>query len=285
MTDWPKFSNENKAKNAVSLTSRLGYPVDIVDAGQSSRKRQSTRRHEVLLQHDRAAFWGFCKRAAGNARGRARRAGVPCEIDAFLIDRLLVEQQWRCAVSGIALTAPRPQGAGIHSRDSFGPSIDRIIPDAGYVPGNVRVVCTMVNMAMSEWGADALFALCDAIRKRPRLPPPVLPAWEGDGMSEHTPGPWIVGAGGYRVYGPDPNRPSGRFVASAASEPIQYLSAERQKVVEANAHLIAAAPDLLEALRQCASWLASDGGMTFKHPILKAARAAINAARPSGTEG
>lgn len=95
---------------------------------------------------NRTAFWSYCRRAAANAIAR-----IDAAITADDIDRLLVDQQWRCAVSGIELQsptsgAPRP----------FGPSLDRIIPGDGYVPGNIRVVCNIVNFAMNQWGETAL---------------------------------------------------------------------------------------------------------------------------------
>lgn len=66
-------------------------------------------------------------------------------------------------------------------------------------------------------------------------------------MSKHTPGPWRIVPGGVRVG-------SGLICSTfqamrypGQEERFKRESAER----EANAHLIAAAPDLLEALLRC----------------------------------
>ena len=64
-------------------------------------------------------------------------------------------------------------------------------------------------------------------------------------MSEHkhTPGPWTLGKGKYRVRTED-----GTLVAECYTTG-NYMRYPRDKVEQnANAHLIAAAPDLLEAL-------------------------------------
>lgn len=45
---------------------------------------------------------------------------------------------------------------GAHFRRALAPSIDRIIPSLGYVPGNIRLVVYAVNAAMNEWG-EAVF--------------------------------------------------------------------------------------------------------------------------------
>jgi hypothetical protein len=85
---------------------------------------------------------------------RTLKLGLPpCDIDARTIDELLVDQKWRCAISGVALTRPATV------RDPFGPSLDRIIPSLGYTRGNVRVICNMVNFAMSNWGEEAFYTL------------------------------------------------------------------------------------------------------------------------------
>jgi hypothetical protein len=44
----------------------------------------------------------------------------------------------------------------------MGPSLDRIIPNLGYVPGNLRIVSNFVNIAMNEWGEEALKAFVEA---------------------------------------------------------------------------------------------------------------------------
>lgn len=113
-------------------------------------------------RQDRAEFWGYCKQTAFSAKSRASAKGLPYAIDAHLIDRLLVDQGWRCAVSSVPLVAPR--GAEKHHADAFGPSLDRIVPELGYVPGNVRVVSNIVNGAMNEWGLESLLILIDAMK-------------------------------------------------------------------------------------------------------------------------
>jgi hypothetical protein len=118
-----------------------------------------TSRPTGLKTIQREDFWRYCNYAAGSAEWRAKKAGVPYTIDAYTIDRLLVDQSWRCAISGIELMAP---AAG--KREAFGPSLDRIVPALGYVPGNVRIVSNMVNCALNEWGEEAFFEmLCSVI--------------------------------------------------------------------------------------------------------------------------
>lgn len=115
---------------------------------------------------DRAAFWKYCVQTEGAARARSLAKGVPCSIDAYDIDALLVDQAWCCAVSGMQLVAPK--GALRKFRkDPFGPSLDRIVPAVGYVHGNVRVVNNIVNSAMQEWGLESLLQVLKAMSEHP----------------------------------------------------------------------------------------------------------------------
>jgi hypothetical protein len=99
-------------------------------------------------------------------------------------------------------------------------------------------------------------------------------------MSKHTPGPWAYSHNSWEfsdVYGTD-----GKVVATCQID--EDVTEETQEMLEtikeANARLIAAAPDLLEALQACADWLdwlvvPPIDPKDAHHAHLKLARAAI----------
>jgi hypothetical protein len=122
------------------------------------------RKRNADLNPDRDRFVTYAKYAVANARIRAKSRELPFDIDVHTIDRMLVDQGWRCAVSGIELTPPGRSDR----REPFAPSIDRIVPELGYVGGNVRIVCNMANFAMNEWGLDALLKMARAIAEKDR---------------------------------------------------------------------------------------------------------------------
>ena len=91
--------------------------------------------------------------------------------------------------------------------------------------------------------------------------------------AQHTPGPWIWGDNFNGLYGAGPN-----------NEVLNYASYEGMwlgyhKAQHANARLIAAAPDLLEALKACIPHLERDDhhtdALSRERPHYAAARAAI----------
>lgn len=103
------------------------------------------------------SFAGYFKTAIQQARSRASVKRVAFEIDQSIVERTLAAQDWRCAVSGIEFSGRRDTPA------AFRPSIDRIEPRKGYVPDNIRIVCKIVNLAMSDWGSEPLLRVARAI--------------------------------------------------------------------------------------------------------------------------
>ena len=67
-------------------------------------------------------------------------------------------------------------------------------------------------------------------------------------MSKHTPGPWIVGSTGENIWGND-NR--SKIATIPRDSPYIVILEER----EANAYLISAAPELLEACKEAETYL------------------------------
>lgn len=75
-----------------------------------------------------------------NARARARRAGVP-----FTISTKDLTIPSNCPILGIPLFQKKGKGGGDHS-----PSLDRVRPECGYVPGNVIVISNRANRLKSD---------------------------------------------------------------------------------------------------------------------------------------
>ena len=75
-------------------------------------------------------------------------------------------------------------------------------------------------------------------------------------MSKHTPGPWQVGC---KISSTGVWTPDGTLVALTHSSTRNYKRDEQIAEQNANALLIAAAPDLLEALQYAHDFLAANG--------------------------
>lgn len=93
-----------------------------------------------------------------NARMRAKKAGVPCTIRASDI-----QIPATCPVLGIPLqVAP---WTGRRAPQAGSPSLDRIHPALGYVPGNIRVISHRANMLKNNATIaelEAVLAYCQS---------------------------------------------------------------------------------------------------------------------------
>ena len=86
-------------------------------------------------------------------RKRAKEAGIPCEIDAAYLISITPE---RCPVFDTAFIF-----LGNKKILPTSPSVDRLNPALGYVPGNVVVISMKANSIKSAYGSKDLFKVAD----------------------------------------------------------------------------------------------------------------------------
>jgi hypothetical protein len=114
---------------------------------------------EGLLKSASARLFKYARRRAWNSKG-----AIPFALSVDDVFARLREIDGKCAITGLPLDFGRPLAG--HA-GPFSPSIDRKIPEVGYVPNNIRIVCLAVNMALSFWGDDIFAVVADAyLRKR-----------------------------------------------------------------------------------------------------------------------
>lgn len=97
------------------------------------------------------------KKALAGARRRSKRCTITLDDLFTLWDR----QDGRCAVSGIEFHDEAYPKALV--KRPFAPSLDRINPDKGYTPDNVRLVCVSANFARNQWNDNVLRRLAHGI--------------------------------------------------------------------------------------------------------------------------
>jgi hypothetical protein len=87
-----------------------------------------------------------------NARTRAKKRGIHFDLDGAVDDIQARIDADRCELTG----TPFDLSPG---RKFNSPSIDRIDPKLGYIPGNIRVVCHAMNAAMGDWGEGPVWEM------------------------------------------------------------------------------------------------------------------------------
>lgn len=159
------------------ILSRTGSKASVVETGHLDRN---------LAAQDLASYAtsrklsptarGWLKvadRLAGNIRKGRNAKSYPTTDIVTRADvlRLLLEQGYRCAISGSYFTHDAFDGDAI---SPYQPSVDRKDPARGYDRDNIRIVCLLVNFAMSNWGEEPLREVARRIvaqheAERPRL--------------------------------------------------------------------------------------------------------------------
>lgn len=92
---------------------------------------------------------------------RARAKEIDFDLTPTSIIAMFDAQGGRCAVSGLNMGLPV-----CPSSRPYAISVDRIDCARGYVADNIRLVCRIVNLAMSDWGVRPLEVLAGAMLRR-----------------------------------------------------------------------------------------------------------------------
>lgn len=109
--------------------------------------------------YSRNLIGSFEKKIRGllyTAKRRAKMKGIE-----FSIGILDLEKVSHCPLLGIELSFSNKRGA----RDSS-PSIDRLDPSKGYVPGNVWIVSTRANAIKNDASIKELELICENLKKK-----------------------------------------------------------------------------------------------------------------------
>lgn len=98
------------------------------------------------------------KRLFGGAKGRALKKGIP-----FLITLDDIVIPTHCPYLGFALTNSPSDRLGTN------PSLDRKIPDLGYIPGNVQVISDLANRMKANATEEQLLTFAQSVIKMKEL--------------------------------------------------------------------------------------------------------------------
>ena len=95
----------------------------------------------------------MCLIAAARVRSRAKN--ITYDLDGFADELQSRIDAGFCELSGARFDLSP-------GRKARSPSLDRIRPELGYVPTNVRVICHALNAALGDWGEDELHVILNA---------------------------------------------------------------------------------------------------------------------------
>lgn len=133
-------------------------------------KREESKRnynHRAARRKERGAkryYKDFIGTILRYAKSRAKEYSISFDLDRDFLDKLYEFQEKKCALTGIEFEFDRSDEQ--KKRRPFAPSLDRIDYRGGYTKNNVRLVCSIVNIALSDFGDEAFDKMCRSyIRK------------------------------------------------------------------------------------------------------------------------
>jgi hypothetical protein len=92
-------------------------------------------------------------------KARAQQKKRTYTLSADTIARMMFDGGDRCELTGLKFDYGLKKNTD-WLRRPLAPSLDRISNKGGYDPGNVRLVCTSVNVAINEWGLEHFALVC-----------------------------------------------------------------------------------------------------------------------------
>lgn len=102
------------------------------------------------------------KAHAAVVRSRAKKRGIPCDIDGEYLESIWTGT---CPIFHTKLNKPwHSTNADRASKHTC--SLDRIIPEKGYVKGNVEWISNIANMIKSTATASDLYRVADHVHRR-----------------------------------------------------------------------------------------------------------------------
>lgn len=107
--------------------------------------------------------WRFkypARQLVKQSHASARKRGLECTLTVEMVEEMLAPMT--CSATGLPLSWEHD---GTSYRRPWAPSIDRIDCSKGYVPGNVRVVCSAFNTMRNEFPDDVVRTLAEAAHR------------------------------------------------------------------------------------------------------------------------
>jgi len=111
------------------------------------------------LRDELTPFRYFLRRA----EPRSIKSGKGYNLDLEYVKELWDDQGGICPFTGWSLQLPVSTRGFANGRLPRNASLDRIDASKGYTKGNVRYVALIVNMALSNWGDEAVYELAEAV--------------------------------------------------------------------------------------------------------------------------
>jgi hypothetical protein len=119
----------------------------------------------IRLEHRRnyqyTSYKSFFKSSLITIKSRAKIKNIPFDICLQDLLELAEKQNYKCAISGEPLSFKA--SSKNHANKKFTASVDRIIPELGYIKTNIQLLIFQVNWMKSNLSISELYDMCKKI--------------------------------------------------------------------------------------------------------------------------
>lgn len=144
-------------KEAIKLRSRIRYNQNKETHSHQCKVWRERNKDKVSDYRDKWLKENPSYDMYHNAKRRAKEYGIP-----FDITYKDIEIPEVCPILKI------PMVRGVGKSSEFSPSLDRIIPELGYVKGNIAVISSRANRLKNDSSIEELEALLDYMKSKLR---------------------------------------------------------------------------------------------------------------------
>jgi hypothetical protein len=131
--------------------------TDLCKVCRNTKRYQQWRERNSTVEGKCYSLYEYSK-----ARASKRKKDLDFDLDLQFIIELWNKQSGCCALTGIPFTLLPGTNTG---HNPLNASLDRIDSTKGYIRSNVRMVCTMVNLALNNFGEEKFKELAVAYIK------------------------------------------------------------------------------------------------------------------------
>lgn len=136
---------------------------------ESATVRYRSIEHNLALDADWVPAWAemrtYLRETFRSAKRNAKTRGIPFNLTREEFETLVARAGNQCEVTGITFQLRIRPGS---ERRPFAPSLDRIKASQPYSAINCRLVCGIVNTALSDWGDAVFWKMVRAAKRKHR---------------------------------------------------------------------------------------------------------------------
>jgi signal recognition particle GTPase len=145
-----KYKEENKEK--IKEWNKKYYQENKERINERCKKYNKENKEKLNAQRKKYREEDRGRHMAQQIRYRANEKNLPYDLDADYLKSIWPEDN-KCPALGLEFSKP---GEGLKENSS---SLDRLVPELGYVKGNVAIVSMLANQIMSNATPDQVIAV------------------------------------------------------------------------------------------------------------------------------